>query len=256
MTAASLAVASVLDAGVTALFALIGWRLSQRRVSDHARLASALFATWWYSLAVISATAFVRHAMAATATVDLVLVQTLGYVSLIAICTALWGLLYYLVYLFTGWRAVIYPITVFYVAFYLALLYVTVALGSPTVVTHTWTVDVVYERPPDPVLVTSLLVLVLAPHIVGAIAYGTLFFRLEDPTARWRVAIVAMSIVVWFGTSYVAASLGASPAGTWPLLKRLLDTLSALCILLAYLPPWFVRQRWGVKGIDDPSGAG
>lgn len=255
MASASLAVAAVLDLAVGGLFALIGWRLSLRRVSPDARLASALFATWWYSLAVISAGAGLRNGVVALDAADPLFVQIIGQVTLLALCTALWGLLYYLVYLFTGRRRLIYPITAFYALFYFSLVFLTAGFGAPEVVAHPWTTEVVYPATAGDGLIAVLLVLLLAPQIVGALAYGTLFFRLTDPTSRWRIAIVATSIVVWFGTSYLAAIFGASPDGAWPLLKRLLDTISALSILLAYLPPWFVRERWGVKGIDEPAGA-
>src|SRR5581483_12039131 len=85
------------------LYAWVGAVVLKRGVSQDARLANNLFATWWFALAVVFLLipAYIVPLRALDyrsvpfATVFII-------VLLILIVAAMWGLAYYLVYLFTG----------------------------------------------------------------------------------------------------------------------------------------------------------
>ncbi|MEA3203857.1 MAG: hypothetical protein QOI63_1537, partial [Thermoplasmata archaeon] len=99
----------------------------------------------------------------------------------------------------------------------------------------------------------AFVALFVGPQMGAAAAYALLYRKAEDRTQRYRIALVAGSIVVWFGSSALAA--GANIRGlTWQVASLLLALAAGFAILLAYLPPAAWKRRWGLRSIDDPGG--
>jgi hypothetical protein len=217
-------------------------------------MASGLFATWWYGLAGAALVSGTLNFMAAAGYTDLNLWLTFGLFSLLLICAALGGLLYYLIYLYTGSRKAIVPLALFYLGLYLALMYL-VNLNTPThVEVGRWTAQVKYDKEFDPLYGYLFIVLLLVPQLVAAVAYFSLYFRTGDRTQRYRIAMVSGSIIVWFGSSLLVGFLGgrdASQSDAWQVASRILSLMATLAILVAYRPPKVWRQRYGLRGVSD-----
>ena len=234
------------------LYAYVGRRLGRRDVEGEARLAWRLFVHWWYGLSAMTGLGAVTRILHFAGVRDGALYITLAYVTLLILTYILWALLYYLVYLFTGDRRLLVPISVFYVGFYVFVLYLVAASG----LYYDGATDQLQPRNELPGwLLLSFALLLVGPHIIGGMGYLRLFFKTEEPTQRYRIAIIAVSIVVWFSTSLV----GRIPVGDatiadlpfWLFFTRLVGLAAAVAILLAYTPPRWVRERFGVLSIDD-----
>lgn len=248
----TLLVAAALRGVAAGIYVAIGRKLTRRPVGPESALALRLFGVWWYGLAAIAALQAIPLVLAAGGWLDLPMMLALATVQVLAICVALWGLLYYLAFLFTGQRRILVPITGFYAAFAFLLFYL-VAWGAPASLdVGAWSVRTVPTREPSGAVVGAFLVLLLAPHIVGAAAYAGLWFRAETRTQRFRIGTLAAAVIVIFGSPALASVLGASEAPWWPWVSQLITVVASLVILGAYHPPQWARRRWGVVAVDQP----
>lgn len=220
-----------------ALFAYVG-RLNRIRAagSEDAHRALGQFATWWQGLAAYTLVGAVRSALGAWGFLDIrvhVALEALGYAPLFL---ALWGLLGYLVFIYAGthrWQPLLkgYHAALF-VAFVLLL-----AWTRPYAVDATgWRTSLLYEHPlQGPVLALAVFA-ILGPVILAALGYAGLYARTRDARARRRVALVSVSLVLWFGLSALSRAT-VSPAVWWPLATRLLGLGATLLLLLAFREP-------------------
>ncbi|MCI4360071.1 MAG: hypothetical protein L3J91_00045 [Thermoplasmata archaeon] len=233
------------------LYGYLGFRLAQRRVSADARIPAAQFSLFWLGLGGVTAIGAIESLIAAFQVPPLALVVTLLYLEVLGLCVVLWGLVGYLVYLFTG-RSLLVPLAVIYSVIYVLLVYFVTA-SVPTAVTVTQgSVGVTLSSQVTGPIVGVLLLALLGPEIIGAILYFTLFFRTRDPTIRYRVTLVSWSLIVWLGLGSivnVAAALGGGLAAQ--ILGRSIGVFAALVILLAFYPPAIIRRRLSVRGVDD-----
>lgn len=245
----------LLSVGTAGVYGYVGWRLAARRVEGEPRLAWTLFRHWWYGLAAISLINPLTTLAREIGVNDGSFYLTLTYVTLLLLVYVLWALLYYLLYLFTGRRWIIYPVTAFYVAYYVYIMYLLAAAGL-YYDEATRAVETTNEIKGAPLAVFT--VLLVGPHIVGAIGYFTLYFRTRESTQRYRIGLIAWSIIAWFSTALV----GAIPVGGgrlsqvpgWPVFTAAIGLAAAFAILAAYMPPEWVRSRWNVQSIDERAG--
>jgi hypothetical protein len=244
----SLALALV-DLVAVVIYAFLGWRFSQRQVAPENRLPVLQFSLFWLGLALATLIGAVEGTIAAFTTPSLSLIVTLYYVEILVLCVALWGLVGYLIRLYTG-RDYVVPLTGLYALLYVLLVYFITA-SSPNAVTVTLgSVGVKYATPVGgPILALLVLILVL-PEFIAAILYFTLFFRTHDRTARYRIALVSWGLLAFFGIGSIgiATRLGGGPAAV--AIGALVGIVPAFIILLAYYPTRAIRERLGVTGIE------
>jgi hypothetical protein len=240
---------SILSAGI---YYYVGRVLSRRRVaSPDARLAWALFVVWWYALASSTLSGALLSLLGAFNIVALPLFVTINQVNLLAICIALFGLMYYLLYLFTGSRRLLVPLSLFYIAYYILIIYYVQVREPVAVVVGRWNASLQYANPAEgPLFVTALLLLVF-PQIIGSLAYFTLYFRVQTLTQKYRILLVSWSILIWFLSALLASIAGLGQQDWWQVTSRLIGLSASLAILLAYDPlPW-IRRRLGVNSIAE-----
>lgn len=222
----------------------------KRDPQGQARRANTLFAVWWVALGVvyvmipaytIPARVFGHH--------DLALVVTLLDVLLVLIAVAFWGLLYYLVYLYTGNPRWFWPITAFYGALGIALLY-AVAWLEPNGFDANGNVTYAREQLGSSASLTIGLMFSV-PILLAALAYGSLFFKVREPLARYRIALVSGAFLIQFGWSATSTTLRLNQrypgSVTLSLIGNGLAVLAALAIVLAFRPPEAVRLRLGTS---------
>lgn len=238
-----------------ALYAYVGHVVHRREVEGEAHLAARLFAMFWYLLGGITAVGASNSVLGWMGVTQPAVYITILHVTFLVIFVALWALLYYFVYLFLGSRKLLWPVTAFYVALYAWFLYLMASVGSATVLVDAWTVRLDYEHDLDPTSLPARLfgVLFILPPIVGAVAYARLFFKVEDLTQRYRIGMVAGTIIAWFSTSLLANVMQLGQAGWWQVTSRLVGVAAALAIYYAYRPPEWVRRRFGIRAIDEPA---
>lgn len=234
------------------IYYYVGRVLSRRRVaSPDARLAWTLFVVWWYALASSTLIGALLSLLGAFNITELPLFITLTQVNLLAVCIALYGLMYYLLYLFTGSRRLLVPLTLFYIGYYILVIYYVQSRLPVGVTVGRWNATLQYELPASGPLFLIVLLLLIFPQVIGSLAYFTLYFRVKTPTQKYRILLVSWSIIVWFMSSFLASISGLSQQDWWQITSRLIALSASLTILLAYDPlPW-IRRRLGVSSIAE-----
>jgi hypothetical protein len=242
---------------VSAIYSYTGWRLSKRVVSStEAQKAWNLFAIWWYALGVTTLIGGFQNLMGALSLENLPVFVTAAYVNILVLCIALRGLVYYLVYLFTGNSRSFTALVVFYAVYYVLLVYYVTA-GMPNDVNiNRWNTSIAYSQPQTGPFFGLLIALLLLPQILGGLAYFTLYFRVTDVTQKYRVLLVSTSIIVWFLSPLIALMGGLSQYDWWQLASRFIGLAAALTILAAYLPPRWLKQRYGIISLGEENRGG
>ena len=239
------------------IYSYVGWRLSKRVISSsEARLAWGSFTIWWYGIAATTLIGGFLSLFGAFGLTSLPLFVTATYINILVICLALWGLLYYLIYLFTGNRRLLVPLAVFYMTYYVLLVYYITASIPGDVNVGRWSATLAYRTPLTGPFFGLLIVLLLLPQILGGFAYFTLYFRVSDATQKYRILLVSSSIIVWFLSPFVALAGGLAEQDWWQFASRLIGLAAALTILMAYLPPRWLKQRYGIISLSDESQEG
>ncbi len=256
MTATTLVASGLISLAMASVYAYVGVRLTQREVAVEARHAVYMFGLWWFALAGLTGLTTARTLLAAAGIVHLGLFVVVTYVNLFLLAIALLGLVYYLVYLFSGRHDTLAPVTACYLVFFF-LLAATVSSATPVGVDVTgWDASLTFEAPPTGTVIQAVLLLFLGPPLVGALAYMSQLFRVEDRTQRYRIGLVSASIVLWFGSAYGVSLLGAGDALWWTIGSKLIGLGAALTILAAYLPPGWIRERLGVEPLGHAARSG
>lgn len=255
MSNATLTYAAFYGIVVGLVYAYVGYRVSQRKVSREAALAQNLFVTWWYALGASTVLGAIQVLLYLGDALTVTLHNVFGQVNLLLVVVALLGLLYYLVYLYTGSRRALVPLTLFYAAFYVALL--VLVYGSPPegLTDDGWSIQAEPEIEWSPGTLWALIIALLVPQIGASLALFRLYFRVEGRTQKYRLLLLASAIFVWFGTVLVAAAVGLGELSWWPPVSRLLGLGAALTVLVAYHPPKWVQHRYGVTSIVEEEAA-
>lgn len=253
MTIQSTLLFSALFALVSAsTYAYVGWRLSKRVIaSAEAKLAWQSFTVWWYGLAAITLIGGVQNLLGAFGLTIFPVFVAAAYINSLVICLALWGLLYYLIYLFTGNNRWLVPLAVFYIIYYALLVYYIAASVPAGINVERWNTSLDYSTRLTGPFFVFVIVLLLLPQIIGGLAYFTLYFQVPGVTQKYRVLLVSWSIIIWFLSPLLALVSGLSEQDWWQLASRLIGLAAALTILMAYLPPRWLKQRYGIVSLHD-----
>lgn len=237
-----LAVAGAIIAfGVAAVYLYVGYRLYRRPVSAGSRLASAQFSLWWAGLGVGVAVGGVELALAAANALPFSMALTLYMVVVLVDCAFLWGLVGFLLYVYSG-RYHVVALSVFYAAFYVSVLYYFFSQGPTGLILSAGQPTIVYSNAPIAVLEGPLVVGLVGPEIVGAILYLSLLRRTKDPAQRYRIWLVGGGILLWFGLDVF---FPGSTTG-WLLARGVAQVIPGLMSLIAFYPPEWARRRYGV----------
>lgn len=251
----TLAFDGAVSLATAAVFAYVGSLMHRRHVPDaEGRLAMRLFATWWYALATLTAIGGALAFLAASGALPFSLHRGVLFALMLPLTVALWGLLYYLVYIFTGKSAWLTPLTAAYLVLYFVLVYAVYYLHPVSSDVGPWRVDMHYERELSPPVASALLGLLLGPVLVAAIAYGSLFFTARQRSVRYRVGLVSSAFIFWFGSSALAGMTGVGDLAWWPVASRVISLVSTLMVLAAYRPPRALAEKLGVEPVMHASG--
>ena len=222
-------------------FFYVGHAFWTSRPERHRAAPARAFVTYWYASGAYHLLTALLGALAASGVTPFWLFLLARHVGLVLAATCLAGLAFYLLYLFTGRRGWLWPTVAFYAAVCLSTMYYVQARGPTGVLVDAWKTDLTYAEPLSPVA-TLIVLLLLLPQIVGALAYGSLAFRVREPVHRYRVAILATAIFVWFASA-LAAELARS--SFWQFVTRPgIGLAVAALVVIAYTPPAFLHRRF------------
>lgn len=249
----TLTAGSALALLAAAVFAYVGWRLRRRRVEGHHARAWNLFLLWWFAVAAEFATSGTISLLAGAGAIDHVGYATVIYLNLAFLAAAVFGLMYYLLYLFTGSPRVAYVLVPVYLFYWGLLTYMVTWMDPAGVGVGSWRAFLTFDRLIGPEFRTLSAALGRWVPIAGALAYLSVVRFADDPTKRYRVVLVAASVLVWAVSQEIASHVRLAP-DWWTVANRAAAVAAAVAMFLAYVPPAGLRRRLGVRSIDDEVG--
>ena len=252
MTHPTLLFGAALAALSAGIYFYVGRVLSRRRQSSaEAATAWRMFVMWWYALAGATLSGSLLNLLGAFGIEDLALFTTFTILNLLVTCAALFGLIFYLLYLYTGLNHLFGPLAAFYFFYYALLIYYVQVRIPNDVNLDRWTVALEFENPiPGPLFLVALLFL-FVPQLIGSLAYFMLYFQVREPTQKYRILLVSWSIFIWFMSGLLAGIAGLAQYDWWQIVSRLIGLGAALIILFAYRPPSWIKRRFGIAAIAE-----
>lgn len=236
------------------IYYYVGTVLRRRQSSSaDTRLAWRLFVVWWFALAASTFSGAVLSLLGAFGIAGVPLFVTITLMNLLAICVALYALMFYLLYLFTGNRNLIGPLSIFYIGYYAFLIYFVQASDPIDVTVGRWSATLVYQNQIRGPLFLIALSLLVFPQIIGSLAYFTLYFRVQKATQKYRILLVSWSIIVWFLSAFLGSISGLAQHDWWQIISRLIGLSASLTIMFAYQPPLWIKRYFSVTSVAEES---
>jgi hypothetical protein len=235
------------------LYLYVGETLRRRPVSSDARLAHGMFVLWWDAIGGIGLLGGIVLLGYMAGVLNVWLYKTYTIIVLLGLFAALWGLQFYLVYLYTGSRKSFPLLGAFYTLLFTALLaLVEWNWSKPFVISDDgWQIVTLPKIELNPWAGLVFALVLLGPQVFAAVSYARLYRKTNDPTQKYRIALVTGTIIIWFGSSILGSAAQVSTTLQWQLFSRLVSILGALVILMAYKPPRWVREKYGIRSIKD-----
>jgi hypothetical protein len=231
----------VLEWSAAVIFAVLAAEFLQRRVRDETvRLANVLFALWWLGLATSN---FVSGLRIILVSVDMPLTVIVGlsFVSSSVVSVGLAGLLYYLIFLFTGRSFLLWPLLGLY-ALFGGWVIVSYARWQPLgVEIGAWSTSFIHAHPYTDAYRLSVLSVLVAPQLVAVLALTILAVRLPQSAARVRMLVVAVSVTAYLGNALAASAYPQDSA--WLLVSEIIPVTAGVAVLIAYRPPSWLPWR-------------
>lgn len=233
------------------VYILVGTAVGGRPTSLDAKLGMRAFQTWWFGLATLTLSGPLFFIMDAAWPDG----QAFGFqifvlnLVIIILVAALAGLLYYLLFVYTGNHAVLWPVLAY--ALLMTAWLVTLIMQANPIGYGEGCENggFCYEHKPTGESTSLLLSLSLfVPILLATCAYFLLYFRVTEPLQRRRIAMVAGALLGWFGTSLAASLITIQAANAdgvvetmrlnnwpyWRVISSLVSLAAALVILWAY----------------------
>lgn len=227
------------------VFGFVGLQMLRRAAaSDETRRAQGLYALWWLVVAATSLLGALMNLLGAMGFRSLPVFVALNYLNLLAVCVAVWALLYFVVYLLWGnGGRTLTVLSVFYGAnFLLVLVHLTLAQPA-AVVARRWRTDLVFDETWHPALTLVWGTLVFAPLLMGVFAYFSVYFRAADSAVRYRIVAVSLAVLVWLEGLLLSRVSSVADHDGWQVASHILAFASALIVLAAYHPPSWLGRR-------------
>ncbi len=247
-----------LGAVASILYVVVAAMQAKRPVSAAARPALYGFVFWWSGLALLGIYGLVTRFVADPLEYGLTGYRAILYPLVVIVLGMCAGLVYYLLFLYTGNRKVLW-VSVGFFAVWFALWLFSIEAFTPMVGDDPSTSQPgpeFYTAETPPVLLSAVVGLgLILPLLGSAIAYALLYFRSDDATAKYRIAMVSGGFVLWFlysalGSVTRIATGDAEQGFMQQLLGQLFGLVAATLTLLAYKPPAFVRAK-GIRSLRD-----
>lgn len=251
MAVVTLLLGAALTLGAGVLFATVGALTLRREARGEARGAIRGFAAWWLGAAIVLSLSGVGTLLGLAGVLDPAVHTALLHLRAVPISIGAFGLLYYLLYLYTGttrWRL---PLAAFYAVQFAFTIYYFQSLAPLRVEPTAWEIRIASTGTPDAAVSVAFGVLLAAPVLAAAAAYASLLRYLTDRTHRFRVGVVSLAFFQWFGAILVGFLAGWTTREWFFLVYTVPGLLAAVLVLVAYRPPRLVRDRLRVEPVPQ-----
>lgn len=257
MVAGTLALSALLQLLTAASFLRVGATLRRRAVSGEKRRAALAFVAWWWGVAAYLVVQGFLTMLAAAGVAPLPLYVAAHVASAPLLAASVWGIAFYVLYLFTGWERLALPLGAFYAACGVAYVALLPWYGVRAPLVSAWLVGLEYARPLD-ARYSLVLAAFALPPILGSLAYLSLVPRLATRAQKYRATLVSLGILAWLGSGLVVR-LGSNDLAKAVNLT-IVGLLTALTVLAAYHPPrrvarWLAEPEEGAAHARESAGA-
>lgn len=247
MVSPTLALSGATQLLAGAAYALVARKLRARHMDDaDARLAAQSFVAWWSCLSAYMLLWGALTLVAAEGFAPMPLFLAARVVSIPLLMVSVAGLLYHVLYLFTGRRSLFAPVAGFYALCGVGFFAVSFIEPPTEVSVGAWLVEL--TRPGGTPLLNKLYVAIGVPPIAASVAYGALYWRVKEPMQKYRVALVASSLFLWVGSGLAARVAAGDFLKFFTL--TVLGLAAAGAVVLAYYPPPRLRLRLDPLDVD------
>lgn len=219
---------------VAVLYFFVGRAVLDPGAPRPERMARNAFALWWFGLAARTTREAVGNLLVVAGIDDVAFHTSLEYLGFVFLFVALAGLMYYLLYLYTGRPWVIYPISVFYGLFLFIAFYLTNLRNAVGLEIDEWSVGLDYASPASPLFLNLLLGALLVPLVIGVVLYLLLYTKVSAPIQKRRIQLVAGALLFWFGSVSIAVVMNLNDHDYWGFVSRVIALIAAVVILYAY----------------------
>lgn len=244
----------------SALYSFIGLRLGEKTFADEKDTrAWRAFRVWWFGMAANTLTNAISILTLSAGFDYLPLFVAYSLASTLAAAAALWGLLTYLVYIFTGGERGSRWIAGFYIVFAFLVLVSIFSFAPSGVGMGAWSVSLQYHNPPTGsfgvVYGVAFVLLLSLPPVLAGLGMFSLYFRVTERSAKYRALLVPLGIFGLFGLSYLIPlilllfGLNVNQLPWWPLTIRMIGIISLVLVYFAYFPPDFLQRQLKVKSV-------
>jgi hypothetical protein len=246
----TLAAGAALMLATAALFAYVGRLMFHRPTRPESHGAMLSFGVWWLAGAAVLALASSHTLLALAGVRDAGPHAVINYLVGSQLALALASLVYYLLFLYTGRRAVRVPVAIAYAGYFAFLMWYFTLYGPGTIVDGTWAVRSLPANPPPPSVATLFGLALALPALGSVLAYASLLLRLRERTPRYRVAMVSAGVLVLFVSLLVAFVAGWQGSDFFPLTYELPGLVAGVMVLWAFRPPRWVQHRFGIESVE------
>lgn len=236
----------------TAVLAYVGVLQQQRaRAASKADRAAILaFAMWWYGAAAVLLSLGLQSILVLVGVDSISIHNAMRYTRMAPLSIAAGSLLFFLLYLLTGrmaWRRLL---VAGYTGFFAFTIYYAYLSEPVTLQVTEWDVRMRATTPVEPWLVILFGVLLAGPILLATIIYAMLFFKVRDPQQRYRLALLAISFIVWFGAILIGFLAGLTSESWFPILYEAPGLVAGGLVILAYRPPGWIQRRLAAASAD------
>lgn len=247
MVSLTLAAGSAMAMAAGAVFLEVARRIAARPVSGEGQLARSAFTFWALCLGLHSLISGGSSLLAAEGLITATAYAAATFVNVLLISLSLWGLTYYFVYLLTGRQNAWIPLAVFFALVYIMLVYFLAASDPGAIRVGRWRASLTFDETLPAWYYQLVVVLITVPQTLGALAYATLFVRLENPALRYRVALITASALTWAASMFLASTARFARIDAFQVGNRLMLLAAGVAIIAAYMPPRWLRQRFNLE---------
>ena len=247
----TLLVGGLLGLCATALFVYVAIMLGQRPVLKSDRAAHTAFRLWWVCLALYTASGGAGALMAAGDFERVGIFLFLSLLGFFSLCIGFASLAYYLLYIYTGGHRAALLVFVFYAAICVVLAVLATGASPTGIEERRWAAGLSSTGGGNALSMWVFTVLLIFPIIGGAVAYLLVGFKVPDRTTKYRIRMVAWSLIVWFTLPLLFLAAGQFLTDTWDITALILALLAGLAIIVAYKPPAWARRRWSIRSLSE-----
>jgi len=230
----------LLEAIVASLYLYVGV-LTWRRAEPSRSAALQAFAVFWLGLGMYGLSEATWGLAFIGGIGDLPFAIAVLHLKIAFAVAGFAGLVYYLLYIYTGRETLRPYVAGFYVLVAFVVEYFYAWRDPIGQRITTWGISLEYANPQGP-LWNVVVVLLFVPPLLSALGYASLLRVIRSPLERFRIVAVSASL----GTFFLALTFGwmTNYLPWWGLAEKVLSLAAILGVLASLKPPAWVRARF------------